>query len=165
MTRYAAQTQVPSDRSRTEIEKTLRRYGASQFAYGWDRAAALIGFVAHGRQIRFVLPLPDQADKLYTHTPTGRRRSAAQAEAEFERAARQRWRALALVVKAKLEAVEAGIAVFEDEFLAYTVLPGGQTVAEHIQDRITVAYRSGEVAELMPMPTTRRAITAGGEDR
>lgn len=163
MTRYAAQTQVPSDRSRTEIEKTLLRYGATQFAYGVDRTAALIGFVAHGRQIRFVLPLPDRAATTFTTTPTGRRRTRAQAEAEFERAVRQHWRALALVVKAKLEAVEAGIAEFTDEFLAYTVLPDGSTVAEHIQDRISDAYRSGEVPELMPMPN-RRAIE-GGVDR
>ena len=34
--RYAAQTEVSSDRSRAEIERTLRKYGATAFAYGWE---------------------------------------------------------------------------------------------------------------------------------
>lgn len=148
--RYAERTEVPSDRSRGEIEKTLKRYGATQFAYGWDRTGAAIAFVAHGRQIRFTLPLPDPDERQFTRTPTGRPRSSAQADAEYERAVRQRWRALSLVVKAKLEAVEAGIAVFEDEFLAYTVLPGGETVGHAIAPRIEEAYRSGQVPALMP---------------
>ena len=40
---------------------------------------------------------------------------------------RQRWRALALCIKAKLEAVECGITSFEEEFLAHVVMPNGQT--------------------------------------
>jgi hypothetical protein len=155
MSRYAENTEVTSDRSRAEVERTLKRYGAVQFAYGWDRAGAVIGFVAHGRQVRFVLPLPDPADREFTHTPAqGAQRSPAQIEAGYERAVRQRWRALALVVKAKLEAVEAGIAVFEDEFLAYTVLPGGETVAQAVGAQIAEAYQTGEVPALLP----RRAL-------
>ena len=34
MTKYAAQTEVTSTRSRDEIERTLERYGADQFMYG-----------------------------------------------------------------------------------------------------------------------------------
>ena len=33
MTKYAAQTEVTSTRSRDEIERTLERYGADQFMY------------------------------------------------------------------------------------------------------------------------------------
>lgn len=33
---YAAATDVSSDRTRAEIEKTLLRYGAERFSYGWD---------------------------------------------------------------------------------------------------------------------------------
>ena len=158
MTRYADRTEVSSDRSRTEIEKTLRRYGAAQFAYGWDRTGAVIGFTMNALQVRFVLPLPDPADAEFTRTPTGRPRSASAAETEYERSVRQRWRALALVVKAKLEAVAAGIAIFEDEFLAYTVLPGGATVAETIGGQIADAYRTGQVPALLP-DYGRTAIT------
>lgn len=58
MAKYAANTDVSSDRSRAEIERTLERYGARQFIYGWDQDRALVGFVLNDREIRFVLPLP-----------------------------------------------------------------------------------------------------------
>jgi len=60
-----------------------------------------------------------------------------------EQACRQKWRALSLVVKAKLEAVESGITTFEDEFLAHIVLPNGQTVGEQALPRVREAYATG----------------------
>src|SRR5688500_2693571 len=60
MTRYAATTEVSSSRSRDEIERTLTRYGADQFLYGWQETSAVVGFRMHGRQIKFMLPLPDR---------------------------------------------------------------------------------------------------------
>lgn len=100
---YAAQTSVAADRSRAEIERTLTRYGASSFAYGWQGTQAMIGFVMQGRQIRFLLPLPDPTDRAFHRTPTGRTRTAKQAQEAIDQATRQKWRALALIVKAKLE--------------------------------------------------------------
>src|SRR5580700_3227660 len=129
MARYAASTEVSSDRSRSEIERTLRRYGATAFAYGWEGNMAQIGFKLASRQIKFRLPLPDPASREFTLTPTGRDRSASAAEEAYEQAVRQRWRALALVIKAKLEAVEAGISTVENEFLANIALPDGRTVS------------------------------------
>jgi hypothetical protein len=150
MTRYAASTDVPTDRSRAEIERTLSRYGASHFMYGWDRDRAVLGFVAHGRQVRFVLSLPDRDASEFTETETGRPRSESATATAYDRAVRQRWRVLALVVKAKLEAVESGLVTFEDEFLAHLVLPGGATVADTIRERIVEAYATGEVPPLLP---------------
>jgi len=151
MSRYAENTTVGSDRSRSEIEATLRRYGADQFAYMTSRTEARIGFVAHGRQVQFRLQMPDPADRAFTHTPERKtRRSPQQAEAAWEQATRQRWRALALVIKAKLEAVEAGITVFEDEFLAHIMLPGGRSVGETIRDQLDDAYTGTRLLELMP---------------
>jgi hypothetical protein len=126
MARYAAQTEVSSDRSRSEIERTLRRYGATAFAYGWEGNRAQIGFKLADRQIKFTLPLPDPSSEEFVLTPTGRERSAKAAEDAYEQAVRQRWRALALVIKAKLEAVEAGISTVEREFLDAIMLPGGR---------------------------------------
>lgn len=151
MTRYAESTTVGSDRSRAEIERTLTRYGASSFMYGWDADQALIGFVKDGRQIKFILPMPNRQDREFTHTPArNTRRSDAQIEQAFEQAVRQRWRALALVIKAKLEAVEAGIVTFDEEFLAHFVLPGGRTVGDLIVPQIEHAYATGTIPELMP---------------
>lgn len=150
MARYAAGTEVSSDRSRSEIERTLRRYGATAFAYGWQGERAVIQFEANGRRIRFELPMPDRDDPEFTMTPTGRERSESAAEQAWEQAGRQRWRALALAVKAKLEAVESGIATFESEFLAYTVLPDNQTVGEHLLPQLEAVYSTGEMPALLP---------------
>lgn len=143
---YAADTQVPADRSRAEIERTLVRYGASAFMYGWADNRASVGFRLGVRHIRIDLPMPNPNE--YRLTTHGRRRTESAAQAECDKAVRQRWRALALVVKAKLEAIEAGISTADDEFLAHTVLPGGATVSETLQPQITAAYASGSVAPL-----------------
>ena len=147
-TRYAESTTVPSDRSRAEIEKTLTRYGATTFQYGWQQDRAAIGFVMSGRQIRFILPLPDRESADFTRTPTGKSRTSTAAEAAYEQAVRQRWRALALMVKAKLEAVASGIVTFEEEFLPHTVLPSGRTVAQEIMPAVESAYATGAVTPL-----------------
>lgn len=100
--RYASETDVSPEKSRAEIERTLRRYGAAGFAYGWSGRDAMIGFEAHGRQIRIRISLPSLDDvKL---SPRGRRRSSVSIQASaLEKATRQCWRAMALVVKAKLD--------------------------------------------------------------
>ena len=143
MARYAERTSVSVEKSRNEIESTLARYGAASFMYGWDGDGAMIAFVmevAEGkRQVRFHLPLPSRDDRRFTHHSRGRRTADA-AEREWEQACRQRWRALSLVVKAKLEAVESGIADFESEFLAYIMLPDGETVGEWLGPQLAVAY-------------------------
>jgi hypothetical protein len=146
---YAAGTEVPAERSRGQIEKTITRYGATQFAYGWDGGHALVGFRMHDRQVRFALPLPDPADRAFRVTPTGRSRTAAQAKAAHEQAIRQRWRALALVIQAKLEAVESRIVTFEQEFAMHMVLPSGRTVADEVLPAIDQAYATGQVRPLL----------------
>jgi len=149
--RYAERTSVSSDASRTEIERTLRRYGATAFGYGWEGKQATVMFVMGDRRIRFQLPLPDPNDRQFTHTPgKGLVRSTEAQEREYEQAVRQRWRALALVIKAKLEAVEAGISTVEDEFLAFVMLPNGSTVGQWAQPQIEQAYATGTMPALMP---------------
>ncbi|HWF01594.1 MAG TPA: hypothetical protein VG248_17460 [Caulobacteraceae bacterium] len=60
-----------------------------------------------------------------------------------EQACRQKWRALALVIKAKLEAVSAGITTVEDEFLAQTMMGDGRTVGEVVQPQLEEHLRVG----------------------
>lgn len=138
---YASGTQVSSDRSVLEISKTVRRYGADQFAFMEGTGTAAVAFVMHNRQVRFTLTLPDRAAREFTLTPTGKTRTTSAAADAYEQAVRQKWRALALVVKAKLEAVDAGITTFDQEFFAQLVLPGGQTVYDHVADAVEDAYR------------------------
>lgn len=151
MGNYASQTTVSPDRSRAEIERTLRRYGANKFQYGWDddEARALIAFEAHERTIRFTLQMPSKDDPEFTQTPTGKERSADAAFKAWEQATRQRWRALALVIKAKLEAVESGITTFEEEFLSWTVLPNRQTVGEFYLPQVQTALDDDAMPPLL----------------
>lgn len=154
MTRYATETAVPAEKSRAEIEKLLLRYGADQFMYGIKPEAAVIAFRASGRHIRFVLPFPNPSERRFTHVKYSRHydrpRSPEGARSAWEQEVRSRWRALALVIKAKLEAVESGIAEFEDEFMAHVVLPNGQTMSEHARPLIARAYESGSMPPLLP---------------
>src|SRR5258708_30341269 len=117
MARYAADTSVAPEQTRVEIEGTLRRYGADSFLSGWSQDNAFIGFRVHGLSVRFVLPMPKRTEKAFTHyrhnSGQFMARSSEAATKAWDQAIRQRWRALALAVKAKLEAVESGISSIE----------------------------------------------------
>jgi len=148
--RYAQQTSVSVEKSKADIERLLMKYGAAKFGLGWDLVGATIGFQLSGRYIRFTLPLPDKGSKEFMYTPEKKRmRSTEESLKAWEQACRQKWRALALVIKAKLEAVESGITTFEDEFMANIVMPGGKTVSEMVRPEIAQAYESGKPLQLM----------------
>jgi hypothetical protein len=144
---YAENTSVPVERSKAEIEKLLTRYGATSFLHGWQADRAIVGFVLAGRQVRFVLPLPTEADVA--------RRPARQRETALAQATRARWRAFVLVLKAKLEAVESGITSIEDEFMAQTVLPDGSTVSDFMQPQIVKAYEVGTMPSMLALGSGR----------
>lgn len=148
MPRYAERTEVSKDRSLAEIERSIARYGATGFMYGWSGDSAMIGFVVKERQMRLTVPMPDYAD--FELTASGRARSDTAVIEARDQAIRQRWRALALYVKATLEAVDAGIITLDDAFLAYTALPNGATVGQWMQPQIAQAYQSGKMPPLLP---------------
>lgn len=149
MPKYAANTNVSSEHSRLEIEKILMKYGADNFAYATANGQALIVFRMIGRQVKFILPLPKKEE--FRLTPTGRERSENSQYEAWEQACRQRWRALKLVIQAKLEAVECGISIFDDEFMANIVLPDGQTISDFMKPQIEQAYISGKMPSILPM--------------
>ena len=152
MGKYAANTEVSEEKSRGEIEATLRRYGADAFSYGWEENRALIAFRANNRHIRFEISMPDRSDEQFTKYKSRGYwydRTEASAYNEWQKARKQRWRALALVVKAKLEAVDSGISEFEEEFLAHIVLPDGTTVGQQIRPHIEKAYIDGKMPRLL----------------
>lgn len=140
--RYAENTSVPVERSRGEIETILNRYGAESFVYASKIDAAYIQFDAKGRRVRFTLPLHSRSDPRFGFK--GARRKPTNDEERYslwEQACRQRWRSLALAIKAKLETVECGISEFEQEFLAHIVNPAtGKTVGEEIRPMIERNY-------------------------
>lgn len=149
---FAEGTTVSVEKSRAEIEKLITRYGATSTAFMNAPGRAIVCFEASGRRIMFELKLPDITEKRFQRDGRGSPLTQPKKVERWEQACRQRWRALALVIKAKLEAVEAGITAFEDEFLAHIVMPDGQTVATHIKPRIAEAYAGGQMLALLPPP-------------
>jgi hypothetical protein len=142
---YAKDTEVPAEKSRAEIERTLGRYGADHFAYMVAPERASVAFRAGPNTVRLVVPLPEPS------RVDGRNhvRSAKELAAAREAEARRRWRALALVVKAKLEAVESGLVTFEEEWFAYLVLPNGSTVFEQAAPLYRQALETGQVVPML----------------
>ncbi len=156
MTSFAQDTSVSVERSRAEIESTLAKYGANRFGYMTDESRAMIGFVMNGKAIKFTLPLPDQSEERFqiqTYRRAGIVRkgnanSPEMARRLWEQACRSRWRSLNLCIKAKLEAVAAGITTFETEFLAHIVTPGGQTIGQRMLPQLDAMVRDGRTPVL-----------------
>lgn len=145
---YAANTSVPTERSKGEIERTLQRYGADEFVSGWDASRAVVMFRMNERRIRFYLPMPARKD--FEVSSGGRIRTSDSAIDEaWEQAKRQHWRALALAIKAKLEAVSSGITTFEEEFMAHVVMPNGKNFAEWATPQIAASYSSKKMPPLL----------------
>ena len=159
MSQYASQTTVSSDRSLEEIRRTLRRYGADQFIFGEQAEKGMIMFRVEGRQVKFIVPMPQPNSDDIVRTNTGRKRMASVQKTEWEKATRQRWRALALAIKAKLEVVESGISTFDQEFLGHILLPDGKTVGDHIIPNVTKIYATGKMPRAV-LP----AFTGGGNE-
>jgi hypothetical protein len=131
---YASNTIVSPEKTRGHIERELKRYGATSFAYGTEIGRAYIGFQTKDRRVKFILPLipatrgtPKQFDQFY----------------------RSRWRALLLSIKAKLEAVESGIETFDEAFMPHIVMPNGKTMAEYSLPYIREAYSTGKMPPLL----------------
>ena len=157
MSKFAAKTGVPIEKTRAEIESTVRRYGADGFLSGWEGSKAMVQFRCSERYVRFNMVLPDQNEERFTIYVLGHGNRYSRKESEarklWEQACRQKWRALALMIKAKLEGVESGIVTFEEEFLAHIVLPNGQTVYERAKEPLAIAYATGEAQAFLTGPS------------
>jgi hypothetical protein len=145
---YAEKTRVSADATMGEIKRMVQRAGGRAFATFEDDISGRIAFELQDRRIIFRVDLPAFAD--FQKTETGRARSIESSRGAWEQACRARWRALLLVIKAKLESVSSGIETVEQAFLAQVMMPDGQTVSDHVAPRIREAYAGGEVPRLLP---------------
>lgn len=149
---YAEKTSVSVLKTKADIEDLIQKAGAGQFVSGFKENMAVIGFTLDNRQIRFILPLPDKQDKTFWYTPERHsKRTKQQAYTAWEQACRSRWRALYLIIKAKLEAVESGISTIEREFFYDVVLPDGRTIGEFMAPQLETVYETGQMPTLLPM--------------
>lgn len=153
---YAADTSVPVERSVAEIRKTVQKYGASNFGTMEEGRRAAVTFQFGGKRILIDILLPDPTDARFRRTPAqGFTRSPEQQREAWEQACRSKWRALALIVKAKREVVEAGVTTIEEEFLPFFMLPGGGRVKDRVIPDLERALETGIVAPLLALPAPR----------
>lgn len=152
---YASTTSVSIDRTKAEIDSTLRRYGASKFSSGWDEDAgtAFVNFYCADRFIRFTVPMPKPTERRFTHGGRyGRPRPTAAAQAAFDQEQKAVWRRLLLCIRAKLESVEAKIETFEEAFLAQIVIPSGETMGSWAKTNLPTVYSVGQMPTVHALP-------------
>ena len=148
--RFAEGTRVPIETTRMELERALRAYGADAVVIGWDGPTSTIAFRIQGRHVKYVIQRPERSESVISSSPSGKPRPAHAIPEAIAAEHRRRWRALLLIVTAKLELVASGDSDFEDEFLSRLMLPDGTTVREWMVPQIDAAYQTGRMPALMP---------------
>lgn len=148
MSKYATNTSVSIEKSQQGVQRILRRYGADAFGVMERKDNAYLMFEYNQLMIQITVPLPNRED--FIKTETGRSRRSTQIDQSYEQAIRQRWRALVLAVKAKLEAVESGISTIEKEFLAFVIMPDGKQLADHLLPQLKQIADTGKMPKLLP---------------
>ncbi|WP_139346797.1 hypothetical protein [Sinomonas mesophila] len=140
-TNYVRGASVSCSASQAEIRDMLIASGAHGVRFVSVQGNAGITFSSADRRFRLVLPLPAPTPGTPDpdHGPPRPESSASESKA-VQDAARHRWRQLSLLIRAKLDAVDAGIVTFDEEFLAYVVMPGGGTVFQASAPGIAAAY-------------------------
>ena len=114
-----------------------------------------MGFEMDGRRIRFSLPLPDPTAftkhqvRVNATKSVTKDRSPEAARKAWEQACRQKFRRLALAVKAKLEAVESGISTFDQEFMAHIVMGNGMTIGEQLLPQLPGIIEKAKLPPLL----------------
>ena len=146
---YASATSVPAHRTRSEIEALLQKHGATGFGFvsdsdrGIERMEFKMPMRGNVLVVRLEMPIPDREQFRYD-TRLHRTRSADDQQRRFDQAYRSAWRALLLILKAKLVAVEQGARTFEQEFLYDIVIGSGQqTLGQNIAPRLSEAVAGG----------------------
>jgi hypothetical protein len=160
---YAAGTSVASERSRAEIETLLGKHGATQrgIAVNDETGLAQVAFVIHGHKYRLDVPMPPGPDLSTAQgKPRGwyswdEQRRQRWAFSEVEQSRRERWRAIVLLLKAKLELVQIGISSVEKEFLSDMVLANGETMHHAVAEALSRSLATGK-APVLALPEANK---------
>lgn len=140
---YAATTTVPVERSIADIGSLVRKRGGQRFAYFEEPERISIAFEMEDRKIRFTVALADWNEPRFAKDGRNSNRSVDQRRSAADQVNRSRVRALLLVIKAKLESVEARVETFEQAFLANVVMPDGRLLGEMVKPKVAEAYVIG----------------------
>lgn len=124
---YAARTEVTVAKSQGELRALLSKHGITHFGIVEQPSMVAIAFQHGGHNHRIGLPLRGASDRAFTQYRNAKDREAAAAQEQ-----KARWRALVLVVKAKLEYAAILGQAADTAFTEYRVLTDGRTVQEHV---------------------------------
>jgi hypothetical protein len=156
MKAYASGTSVSAERSRAEIETLLGKHGATQraIAVNDDEQVAHVHFLIHGYKYRLEIPLPKPADRPASwsyYSPDQKRQWEASTARLLSQKTKERWRAIVLVLKAKLEMVQLGLSSVEKEFMADLVMANGQTMHHEVAEALSRSLATG-MALVLALP-------------
>lgn len=122
--RYAEGTEVPVSRSIDQIKAELKKVGADEI--GVMETAKQSWLVFAIRHVRYRITTGEIV------VPRGK---------DPAREARRQWRAILLLVKAKVVSIVEKISTVEREFMADAVMPDGSVLADHAPRLIEHAYK------------------------
>jgi len=138
-TTYASQTTVSVEKSKIELDTLLAKHGATSRGVVSDdiTGRAIVVFMLGKANFRLAIPLPRLDDFKAKNPDWPIDKKAEWCRKHHEQACRSRWRAVVLLVKAKLHVVQLGLNTAEREFLADMVLPNGQSVGGFVREKFT----------------------------
>jgi hypothetical protein len=157
--KFAEGTTVQAGSTKGQIEDLLTSHGCDRYGTMADFATAWILFQHEGIGYKISIQLPDPDDKAFTeYVSRGTRYARADTAARdlYVKELNRRWRALYMVMKAKLVAVDEGITTFVDEFLSHAVLPGGDSFGEHYAPELRKAALDGRMPGVLELPGRRK---------
>lgn len=142
--RYAENTSVSVDSSRGEMSGILAKHGVQRMAWGTEPEGDTLQFELDGRRFMFRIAKPtvdslrerDGGQYVYPHNVDW--------QAKVAQEWRRRWRAHVLLLKAKLEFVEAGDSTLEREFMPFLMLANGSTVEQALANGGLKALGAGK---------------------
>jgi hypothetical protein len=127
---YAQDTKVSPMQSLMQIQAALKKAGASQFMIisDDDHGYEGVAFKRAGISYHMKVGVPDE-----------KRRAAL-------------LRALLLIVKAKIVAVDSGVRTFEEEFLNDILMADNRTMGQHATEDLRMSLETGQLLKSLPMP-------------
>lgn len=147
---YAEKTTVPVGKTQEDLKRMIEKHGGDSFMAGSLRATGEVGviFDAFNRRFRILLKMESE-EKLKVDG-----RGSIRSEESFKRAKaqaeRSAWRLIYLIVKARIECIEAGCETFEQAFLPYMLIPDtGKVLAEQVVPAIEQSYSGTPVKNLL----------------
>jgi hypothetical protein len=136
MARYAYGTKVSATDSRGEITGILAKHGVSTMAWGTKPTGDFLQFEIGGKLYKFSIDRPSMDDARESFLSAGKTdwgwRHQADQEVALDAEWRRRWRAIVLLIKAKMEFADGGETTVEREFMPYLMLANGQTMADWV---------------------------------